>query len=447
MRLIPGKLKVKLELFKGVSVEDIIVGLVFLGLAILVYISNLPGRLYIACGFVVVGLFMELRIDDEPNYKLLMNIFKKLSLPSIYKRGTSDKELVEKFAKANGIELEAKEEEKEETEYVETDPKKLKEILKEEERILKSKTATPEEKDAVWLARAKRSAAKKQAKAKSQDDKAGDDVSQMLPYTGIKDNCIEYGGEYYGAVIEITPIDFRFFSKYRRNNSIENCFGKIIRSLGEDFGMNIVKIDRPIEYEAYLEKEREKLADLRRSYENAMLSEEELKSRTEIEFSRIEELNAMCKEDKVITAFYYIVLFEKEKRQLEISMSSALADLEQAELPSRRLNTKELAVFLKYNNEIDFDEKEIDRIDPEDYVKWTMPNRLQFKVRTTVVNKMITHNMRDAIRYGNRLIMLHDGQIVVDVSGEEKKKLTVESLIAKFSEASGSDEVNDKLAL
>ena len=230
MRLIPGKLKVKLELFKGVSVEDIIVGLVFLGLAILVYISNLPGRLYIACGFVVVGLFMELRIDDEPNYKLLMNIFKKLSLPSIYKRGTSDKELVEKFAKANGIELEAKEEEKEETEYVETDPKKLKEILKEEERILKSKTATSEEKDAVWLARAKRSAAKKQAKVKSQDDKAGDDVSQMLPYTGIKDNCIEYGGEYYGAVIEITPIDFRFFSKYRRNNSIENCFGKIIRS-------------------------------------------------------------------------------------------------------------------------------------------------------------------------------------------------------------------------
>jgi len=60
---------------------------------------------------------------------------------------------------------------------------------------------------------------------------------------------------------------------------------------------------------------------------------------------------------------------------------------------------------------------------------------------------MITHNMRDAITYGNRLIMMYDGRVVVDVSGEEKKKLTVEQLLALFSKASGSDEVNDKLLL
>ena len=60
---------------------------------------------------------------------------------------------------------------------------------------------------------------------------------------------------------------------------------------------------------------------------------------------------------------------------------------------------------------------------------------------------MITHNMRDAITYGNRLIMMYDGRIVVDVSGEEKKKLTVEQLLSLFSKASGSDEVNDKLLL
>ena len=60
---------------------------------------------------------------------------------------------------------------------------------------------------------------------------------------------------------------------------------------------------------------------------------------------------------------------------------------------------------------------------------------------------MITHNMRDAINYGNRLIMMYDGKIVVDVSGEEKKHLTVEQLLNLFSQASGSDEVNDKLFL
>ena len=60
---------------------------------------------------------------------------------------------------------------------------------------------------------------------------------------------------------------------------------------------------------------------------------------------------------------------------------------------------------------------------------------------------MITHNMRDAITYGNRLIMMYNGRIVVDVSGEEKKNLTVEQLLNLFSQASGSDEVDDKLVL
>ena len=60
---------------------------------------------------------------------------------------------------------------------------------------------------------------------------------------------------------------------------------------------------------------------------------------------------------------------------------------------------------------------------------------------------MITHNMRDAIAYGNRLIMMYNGHIVVDVSGQEKKNLTVEQLLNLFSQASGSDEVDDKLVL
>jgi len=60
---------------------------------------------------------------------------------------------------------------------------------------------------------------------------------------------------------------------------------------------------------------------------------------------------------------------------------------------------------------------------------------------------MITHNMRDAIAYGNRLVMMYDGRVVVDVSGEEKKHLTVEQLLNLFSQASGSNEANDKLLL
>ena len=67
--------------------------------------------------------------------------------------------------------------------------------------------------------------------------------------------------------------------------------------------------------------------------------------------------------------------------------------------------------------------------------------------RNHLTTMMITHNMRDAIAYGNRLIMMYNGHVVVDVSGEEKQRLTVEQLLDLFSKASGSDEADDKLLL
>lgn len=60
---------------------------------------------------------------------------------------------------------------------------------------------------------------------------------------------------------------------------------------------------------------------------------------------------------------------------------------------------------------------------------------------------MITHNMKDAITHGNRLIMMHEGNIIYDVSGEEKKNLTVSQLLDKFEEVSGNEFANDKMML
>ena len=67
--------------------------------------------------------------------------------------------------------------------------------------------------------------------------------------------------------------------------------------------------------------------------------------------------------------------------------------------------------------------------------------------RDNLTTLMITHNMRDAIAHGNRLVMLYDGRVVVDVRGEEKRRLTVEDLLEKFNQASGSSEADDKLLL
>ena len=67
--------------------------------------------------------------------------------------------------------------------------------------------------------------------------------------------------------------------------------------------------------------------------------------------------------------------------------------------------------------------------------------------RDRLTTLMITHNMRDAIEYGDRLIMMHEGRIVLDIEGEAKQKLTVEDLLAKFGQATGSNEANDRMLL
>ncbi len=67
--------------------------------------------------------------------------------------------------------------------------------------------------------------------------------------------------------------------------------------------------------------------------------------------------------------------------------------------------------------------------------------------RDHLTTLMITHNMRDAITHGNRLIMMYEGNILIDVSGEEKRNLTVEHLLSLFTQASGGGVVNDRLVL
>lgn len=85
-------------------------------------------------------------------------------------------------------------------------------------------------------------------------------------------------------------------------------------------------------------------------------------------------------------------------------------------------------------------------LDPKTAAKvLELSDRIVAEGRLTTM--MVTHNMRDAIAHGNRIIMMYNGKIVIDVRGEEKKKLTVPQLLELFSRVSGSDEADDKLLL
>ena len=71
----------------------------------------------------------------------------------------------------------------------------------------------------------------------------------------------------------------------------------------------------------------------------------------------------------------------------------------------------------------------------------------QIVTEDRLMTLMVTHNMRDAIRYGNRLIMMNEGRIILDIAGEEKKSLTIEMLMEAFARASGETFANDRILL
>ena len=85
-------------------------------------------------------------------------------------------------------------------------------------------------------------------------------------------------------------------------------------------------------------------------------------------------------------------------------------------------------------------------LDPKTAAKVMEVTRIMVN-RDRLTTLMITHNMKDAIEYADRLIMMHEGKIALDIGGAEKQKLTVEDLLAKFGQATGSDMTDDKLLL
>lgn len=420
MRLIPGKTKVQIELFKGISLWDMLVAGIGALLVLLVLISTLPFKFYIVLviGLIFVGLLV--RMDTVPNYLYLLHILRHFSYSRKYDKVYDDKTLIimnsenpreqlvemmtgrkKKRPFAETIQNAEDEDAEDGGENEETpaepvlDKKALKELIRKENAILHDKKATKEEQDAVWLARAKRSAAKKAARSHSKEKRVErDDMEKIMPFTAIKDGYIEYGGKYYGAVLEIPPVEFRFLSPYRRENSIVNGLGRVLRNLRGEFSANIVKLERPLLYDRYLEKEYQKLDALKSSFENGMLSEEELQARVEILYDRIEELQKLCGQEKVIAPFYYLVIYESDKRQLEVQLGTAIDTLRAGEMECTRLNDRELAVFLKYTNDVDFEEHDVDKIAPEQYAAWAMPQTVDINVRTVEINHIMTHNMR-----------------------------------------------------
>ena len=415
-RIIPGKTKVNIELFKGVTIGDIVVAGIAMVLFVLVLLSNLPAKVVILFVIVAVAALLLVRLDSQPNYMFILHILTFFGYSKHFGRSKTDQMLAEisekgerqavlddffgeegeKDGHLQRIEILNEERQAEKKQESKAEQRANRAERKREDKILKSRKTTDEEKEAILARRAENEKALRQRSADAKDANTDrKSMENIIPFTAIVGEYIEYlNGKYYGAVIEIDPVEFRFFSEHRRTNSIENCLGRILRTVHADLCANIIKLERPIIYDRYIDREYDKLEALSDAYENGVLSEAELKARVEIEYDRINELIYYNTDAKVIGPYYYLVLFDSDRRQLEVQIRDAIQLLENGELTVRRLVDRELAVFLKYTNQIDFDERDVKNIRYEDLALWAMPDTVDIRQKWVEINHIITHNFR-----------------------------------------------------
>ena len=94
VRLIPGKTKVQIELFKGVRLADVLVGLVAFLMIVFVVISSLPYKFYIVLGLLCLAVLLLVRLDTVPTYTYLLNMLRHFAYHRKYRRVVTDEKLL-----------------------------------------------------------------------------------------------------------------------------------------------------------------------------------------------------------------------------------------------------------------------------------------------------------------------------------------------------------------
>ena len=203
-------------------------------------------------------------------------------------------------------------------------------------------------------------------------------LEDITPFTEIDGSFITRYLRVSAVVMSIPSVEFRFYSESRQNSVIDRCFGSILRTAASDEVISMVKLDRPVIYDDFIQSEQVKMEDLKEAYLNGLLTDEELTIRVGIVHDRIRQLMDFDYKNKVYMPFHYLMFFHKDRNFLQGQIENAIATFAGNNMICHQLKGEELAVFLKYSYGMEFDEREVKNLSPEEYMDWILPDVVRF---------------------------------------------------------------------
>ena len=258
--------------------------------------------------------------------------------------------------------------------------------------------------------------------------KANASIDNFIAFKDIKDGFIEYN-EYYAGVLEIDPREFRLLSGYKQDQIIDVHFGKIIRSISGNTKASIVKIDRKMLLNKYVEAEHEKEVQLEKLFEAGSIDEQEKFVRSKIIAERIAIYERMSGDTVLRKPFYYLVVYDKDKSVINEIFTNGISSFLDAGMNSRVLDNKGLAVFLKYTFTDTFEESDVDILSDEELMAWVKPTEVVFKPKSAFIDGVETFNY--SVRnfplsvlnaWGYQMFNIEDTKVVMNIEPYEKHK-------------------------
>ena len=263
-----------------------------------------------------------------------------------------------------------------------------------------------------------------------QNTGSASDVRSFFAFKNINGGYIEFD-KYYAGVLEIGSREFRLLTGYRQDQIINNNFGKVIRSIAGKTRASLIKIDKKMRLDDFINLEELKRDDLKKTFDAGELSEHELFVRERVLQDRIEVYNNLNSfgDDKIMVPGYYLVVYDDQKNVIDEILTNAVDTFAEAGMQSHILNDKELAVFLKYNYTDKFNEEDVDNLDEREYMNWILPDEVSISAKSVMIDG--EENFNFTIRnypltvgnaWGYQMFNIEDTKVVMNLEPFEKEK-------------------------
>ena len=254
---------------------------------------------------------------------------------------------------------------------------------------------------------------------------AKESVDALIPLKNIRDNgLIEYAGGSFGRVIKIGQKNFSIEDAVQQNIDI-NYFANALKLIDGNQSADIVKIDRPVNLDAFAGELFGRLNDVRESMDS-----DDVKSiKDGVLRERIDAIDRLNNIRKQYISDYYIVLYGRIELDLENAAVNVSSEINKCGLSTKLLGKRETAVFLKSSHSRCFDEREASGLSDDELLEWVKPKEIAFKANKYMIDgveasilAVADYPLRVKNAWGAELFNIPNTKVVMHVKPVEKYK-------------------------